>query len=247
MTMKNLLPVFPQLQWNDRDYTNLKARLLLFEDFLVMEKVEDGQPREMYLVDPLDIAARMGGAIGISSGILPANCLMWSWVDGQARIAVYVEPKIWAVSVEGNKGTWHIPMPGLVVVGQDRTYHFYAVKESGWPGPETALYAAPCPNLGSKGVCVGDAPFPVASAETMGQAVKVFFESGFNNHLDNNKSLKYPKSVLTQWQKLHHNKTAIYPVDDLVEIEVPIDSAYTWKKRPMTVADIAQLKVQDKQ
>lgn len=216
--MTNFLPVFPQLRWNDRDYATLKARLHLFDDYLLMEKFDEaGRPGEMYIVDPVDIASRMMGTAGLTSGLLPPGCLFYGTAGGQEVLAVYVAPKTWPVSVEGKKLTWHIPMPGLVVMGQGQGYHILAVKETGWPGPETQLYNAPCPNLGSRGVCRGNVSFPVASADTILQAVEVFFGSGFNDDLSNNKSLAHRGSVLEQWRELNRARATTYPLDDLVK------------------------------
>lgn len=211
------LPVFPQFQWNDRDYASLKARLHLFDDYILLEKFDPaGRAGEMYLVDPLDISTRMMGVTGLVSGLLPPGCLFYGSAGGQEMLAIHVGPRVWPVSVEGEKLTWHVPMPPLVVLGQGTSYHFFAVKETGWPGPETRLYKAPCPNLGQGGVCRGNAPFPVAQVTTILQAVEVFFGSGFNDDLSNNKSLKHPGSVLKQWRELNEAGATVYPPDDLV-------------------------------
>ncbi len=102
-------PVYPQLQWNDRDYAQLKGRLHLFEDHIVLEKFDKGQPTEVYLVDPLDLAGRLN-TLGLTSGPLPRNCLFWSRQDGEDRLGIYIEPQIWPVSVTREKKTGHVPL-----------------------------------------------------------------------------------------------------------------------------------------
>lgn len=242
MDMTPLFPVVPQFQWNDRDYANLKGKIYLFEDQMILESYDAGRAGAMYLVDPLDIAARLGGVMGISSGLLPQGCLSYSRVSGEERVIVYVEAQVWPVSVKGETLTWHVPMPPLVVVGQGQSYSIFALKEAGWPGPETPLYAAPCPNLGDRGVCQGNAPFPAASPGTIREAVKAFFGSGFNNHLADNKSKAHPQNVLEQWKRLNKRRAEVYPAADLVEVRIK-GEAHSWQQRPMTLSDLASLEV----
>jgi PRTRC genetic system protein B len=115
-------------------------------------------------------------------------------------------------------GSLGVPMPGLVLVGHGLKYMMYAVKGhgNGWTPPgDTSLFVAPVPNI-SGSVCHGNVPFPPATTKTIWQAVNLFFESGFNNHLDNGKSKKYPDSILRMWRVLHRAKATSYPEDDLL-------------------------------
>ena len=65
-------------------------------------------------------------------------------------------------------------------------------------------------------------PFPVAGGGTIWEAIDVFFQSGFNDHLDNNKSKSYPDSILKMWRKLNQEKAETYPLDDLVHANMTL-------------------------
>lgn len=209
-----LVPVLPAINWGEEDYARLQMRLDLYQDMIVARKFHQGKGGPLYVLDPLDLATVLAD-LTISTGLLPEGCLFWSRKDGAERIGVYVPPKVWPVSIQGQERTWRVPLPGLVFVGFGKKYGMYAVKErpAGW---KVKLYNAPCPNV-SGNVCTGSAPFPEASAATIWQAVEAFFTSGFNNHLVNNKSRQHPNDVLAVWRELHEARARRYPLGDLVE------------------------------
>lgn len=190
------------------------ASLHLYDDAIILDR-----PGELaYCVDPLDVATALTG-IRTGSGLLPEGVLWYATKSGQESIAVWVHPRRWTVQVHGEKRAWRIPLPGLVFAGHGVAYQVYATKGDAWPGPDTPLYHAPTPNVhsGQRGVCRGSAPFPVASAATIWEAVEVFFGSGFNVDLGNGKSRKHSDSILKQWRALHKAKATEYPEADLVE------------------------------
>jgi len=208
------LPILPAINWPEEAYTSLVMRLDLYQDYIVAQKFEKGQGGALFTVDPLDLATALGD-LTVSSGLLPENCLFWSRAGGQERLGVYVAPKVWPVSVQGERLTWLVPLPGFVFVGQGKKYSLWAVKER--PVGTTSLFLPPTPNT-SGTVCTGNAPFPQASAKTIWQAVDVFFSSGFNNHLANGKSQdkKHKENILTRWRELHEAGAESYPLEDLV-------------------------------
>ncbi len=204
------------LPYTEHDHAKLRGLLYLYEDCITLEHTGVNQPAE-YIVAPADLAAALSG-VPRSSGLLPPNCLFHSETNGKQRLGVYVEPQVWTVSVEGKRETWRVPMPPLVFVGHGTDYNLYALKEAKWPGLDARLYHAPCPNVwGSQGVCQGNAPFPVASSETIWRAVEIFFSSGFNTHLSNGKSKAHKNNILRQWQALWQAKATVYPATDLVD------------------------------
>lgn len=103
-------------------------------------------------------------------------------------------------------------MPGLVFIG-DGGYSLYAVKDD-YPTPGTRLFNPPCPNV-SNGVCQGNAKFPQPGRDTIWEAVEVFFTSGFNSHLADNKSQAH-KTILNVWRTLDAQGAETYPLTDLV-------------------------------
>jgi hypothetical protein len=205
--------IFPQFELADDCYARLRMQLNLYDDFILATRFSDGVPGATFVVEPTDLASVLAD-LPVRSGFLPQNCLFWSKRGGQERLAIYVEPKVWPVSVKQHRRTWHVPLPGFVFVGRNKEYVLYAVREAPVK-PNTRLYNFPAPNI-SNGVCAGNAPFPVASGDTIWQAVDVFFQSGFNNHLDNGKSKQCLNSILDMWHHLNREKAESYPLNDLI-------------------------------
>ncbi len=206
--------VYPDLKWSEGDYARLQARLDMFDDFIVLSKFQQGAAHEQYLVDPTDVAVALGG-LNMNSGLLPDNCLFWQRKDGYDGLGVYLPPQLWTVAVRNEPEAWRIPLPGLVFAGRGYDYSVWAVPER--PARrDQQLYMAPCPNVGTDGVCRGNAPFPQAATTTIYQAVEAFFGSRFNRDLSNQKSRAYPTCILDQWRALHQAGANSYPLDDLV-------------------------------
>jgi PRTRC genetic system protein B len=212
--------VFPEIEPEDEgEYASLQMRLDLYEDVILATRYEAGTPGATYAVDPDDLALALAD-LSLSSKFLPPNCLFWGKSGGAERLAVYLPPQVWPVSVQGEKETWRVPLPGLVFEGKGTNYRIYAVKRRP-DTPAEPLYLAPVPNM-SGSICTGNAPFPVAGAGTIMPAVAAFFESGFNTHLSNGKSRKHPTGVLAMWRELREAGAEAYPPDDLVEARMTV-------------------------
>lgn len=207
-------PIFPAAgDFGREDYAALRLRLDLYDDFITATRYErDGGVESSYLVDPLDVGQALSG-LGISTGLLPPGCLFWQRIDGNERLAIWQPARVWSVSVVG-LGRLRVPMPGLVWLGHGLRYQLYALAGNDAPDADTPLYQPPTPNV-SSGVCTGNVPFPVAGAGTIAAALRLFFESEFNNHLDNGKSQKY-SSIVRMWRVLNRAGATAYPLADLV-------------------------------
>lgn len=218
LTLANL--VIPGVTLDDDAYAKLLMRLDLYNDTILARQYDQGQPGPAYALDPLDVAACIGG-LAISTPPLPRNCLFWQKSGDGERLAVYCEPRVWTVNVSEGKERQRlaVPMPGLVWVGCGLTYGLYAVKGSEWPSPETALWTAPVPNM-SGSICRGNVEFPAAGAATIWAALGLFFESDFNSHLSNGKSLAHRENVLGQWTALAGAE--VWPEDDLVHTQMTL-------------------------
>jgi PRTRC genetic system protein B len=202
--------------WDDGDYAKIRLRLDCYDDFVLAQKYESDKPKGgLYALDPLDVTSAIGG-LTIGSPLLPEDCLFWQRADGAERLGIYVPPQVWPVnvSVGGSRERLTVPMPGLVWVGQGTAYRLYAVKGVTWPGKDTELWKAPCPNV-SDNICRGNVEFPAAAAGTIRQALGLFFESDFNDHLSNGKSKRYPRSVLPLWRELSAAGAEAWPEGDL--------------------------------
>jgi len=217
------LGIFPAMRFGEDEYAQLEMRLDLFNDRIVATRYQQGRAGASFIADPLAVAQALNG-FDIDSGLLPENVLFWQRREGVERVAIWLPPQVWwPVRIETRQETvaWRVPLPGLVLVGYRKYYQLFAVADEGRPGPESELFAAPCPNVSGQ-VCVGNAPFPVAGASTMGEAVQVFFESGFNAHLANGKSRKYPDDITRMWRVLNRIKAAEYPLADLVPMRMQL-------------------------
>jgi hypothetical protein len=214
LTDTTALPLFPGVEWSREDYAELRLRLDIYTDFITATNFDGfGGVVTSYLVDPEDVAASLAGR-PIATGLLPPGCLWWQKIGAQERLAIYAGPQVWPVSVVG-LGRLTVPMPGLIWLGRGREYRLYAVAEEPLTA-KTELYHVPCPNV-SGSVCAGNVPFPAASRETIWAALRLFFESEFNTHLDNGKSVRLGKgSILPLWQELSAAGAEVYPLDDLV-------------------------------
>lgn len=208
--------VIPGVEFSEDSYAELKLRLDCYSDTIVAQKFSKGQSGGLYALDPAQVALAMAG-VSLATPLLPKNCLFWQKTNGDEKLGIYCEPQIWAVNVAvGSEWqAWRVPMPGLIWMGQGKSYRLWAVKGSDWPIRETHLYKAPCPNV-SEDICRGDVSFPVAGPDTIWAALRLFFESDFNNHLANGKSQAVKDSIVEVWRTLHEAEALVYPEDDLV-------------------------------
>lgn len=222
---------YPQLAWQESDYARLQARLDCYSDFLVLSKYRAGQVTEKFLVDPVELTAALS-SLPLASGLLPRDCLAWGRQEGQEFLAVYLEPQVRLVTVQGEEPppppepvegggrsassgqAWRVPLPGLIFAGWGYRYRLWAVPQRP-VSLASRLYRAPCPNV-YHNVCQGSAPFPQASAATLWQAVEIFFSSTFNRDLSDGKSRAYPGCILDQWRALAEQGAEVYPLADLI-------------------------------
>lgn len=218
------LAILTQVEWENYCYTSLQTRLDIFEDMVVATRYDDKREPTTFIVDPLDLVTSLSG-VPVTSDLLPDGCLFWQRRAGHERIGIWVPPQVWRLRVEPTTRVNRvIPLPGLVFVGMEKRYNLWATATRERPTAKTPLYYAPTPNISRdrRGVCQGSADFPVCGSTTIWAAVTAFFESGFNNHLDNGKSKQAPDSILPLWKDLHMGKAETYPVEDLVEARLTL-------------------------
>lgn len=213
--------IYPGIRWHEQDYATLHARIDFYDDFLVMTRFRDGELTRQQVVNPIDLAAALSN-LNLTSGLLPPGALFWGRANGYERLALYLPPQRWVISVRDQDypdtagAAWQVPLPGLILVGHRYDYSLWAVKDSPPLTPETPLFLAPTPNVSPEGVCRGSAPFPAAGAATLLPAVDIFFRSRFNHDLSDGKSKKHPQRVLDHWYELNEAGVTEYPVADLV-------------------------------
>lgn len=193
-------------------FQTLRARLDLFSECIVMTRYEEGRERVCFEVGPDGLAAAFAG-LPIGTGLLPRGCLFFERRGNEDRLGIFVPAEQWTLATE-EQGVFDVPMPSLVWVGCGRQYYVFAVKQ--WPGANEGLFRAPFPNVHQNGrVCEGSVAFPVASARTIREALGLFFESLFNEHLAGGRSRKHQDNVLVLWEEL--SGRADFPMGDLVK------------------------------
>jgi hypothetical protein len=133
--------IIPQVSWKKGDYASLQGRLDLYTDFVILSKFKEGKVTEQYPVDPVELAAAIGG-VNLSSGLLPPNCLFWSKLNGLDRLGVYLPPQMRYLTVRGEALAWRVPLPGLIMVGHDYDYSLWAVVEEPNSGGHPPLSGA---------------------------------------------------------------------------------------------------------
>lgn len=193
----------------------LKLRLDIFTESMVVTRYAEGVPTIAYEVAPDDVASAFSGQ-PINTGLLPEGCLFYGRSGGQERLAILLPPSRQQVTAEakGQIRAYAIPLPWLLVLGQGTTYHIWALPRR--PSTLSApLYHAPLPNVRNDGsICVGSVSFPICTPTTIAQAVDLFFESNFNRDLASGKSRAHYEDVLELWAQLEGAET--FNSDDLM-------------------------------
>lgn len=161
-----------------------RVALVLGDETAWVVRFDRGVPAARTPVN-IEQAGRAFQRFGTDTGLLPDGCLFWQNGANQERVAIWLPPARRTLDFgQARRGRVALPLPGLVFVGQGLTFHVWAALER--PTKPTAmLYHAPLPNVYGDGrVCNGTVKFPKATAATIGDAARLFFESGFTQHLD---------------------------------------------------------------
>lgn len=171
-----------------------------------------------YPVAPEGVAQALAG-LPLFSGLLPPDTLGWGMAHGEAFYVRYLPPRPvdLAVELSGSRRIFRFQTPPLVWAGRGTDYLLWALAVPERPTrDDVLLYRAPFPNSYESGaICWGSADRPpVAAAETMEAALGCFMGSNFSMHVDNEKSRKYPATVVALWKELKPETP--YPLDDLV-------------------------------
>jgi PRTRC genetic system protein B len=140
-----------------------------------------GQRTACYPVTSADVAACFS-TFGSSTGLLPRDTLFWQHTAQGDRLAIWLPPERRTLVFGGRIPPLTMPVPGLVFVGQRRSYWLYAARRRPELGDQ--LYCAPLPNVHADGkICQGSVKFPACSVATVRAAAELFFTSEFNYDL----------------------------------------------------------------
>jgi len=170
------------------------------------------------LVSALDIAHALARELDLDTGLLPREALWWARTAAGVRVAVWREPKVWAVRLRERYDTkprrLRLPMPGLVFVCMPGRQPPYVFAAKGRPGDLTdMLYRCPTWNVFETGrVCTGSHEFPTDAA----RVPEAFFKSYFSavESTGRGRSRRHPDDVGALWSELRGHQS--FPLDDLL-------------------------------
>jgi PRTRC genetic system protein B len=181
-----------------------------------------GAPMCTYPVTARDVAGVFNN-FGADSGLLPPDVLFWQQRGSKTRLAVWLPPARRAIVLEQGRRDKRItiPMPGLILVGEGRQYAVHAALSRPL-APGEQLYHAPFSNVYASGaICTGNVAVPECSLATLGQAIGMFFESTFTNHVSTDR-VRDPRPLfkflasLTNARKFPTGK--LYPSCRMVDV-----------------------------
>jgi len=156
----------------------------------------------------------------IDSGWLPPGVVRWgSGEKGEWIIQFSPSSRHTLLFASEQKPiVLNIPMPGLVFMGYGRDYYLWAVKGKQFDKSAIA-YHAPLPNIDSNGrICFGSNTVPRVSPTGITEAWTLFLNSPFNRDHANNKSRRYPDSVMLHLQEVYQQCKKKYPYRDLIPV-----------------------------
>lgn len=173
-----------------------------------------GSPLVTYPADVRNVANAFKD-FGASTGLLPADTLWWNSKGGRTEIAIYLPPQKRIISYNAGKRFLQFTLPplGCVFIGKGVSYSVFAATRRPTTDQEM-LFHVPLPNVYTAhgSICAGSVQFPICSPSTIGEAARLFFESGFNSHVDGRK-LQGTTSVLQALKELDGKE--VFPFDRL--------------------------------
>lgn len=190
-----------------------------------IEIEEDGVRREFY-TDSNDLFIAVSRYLGqlVRPSIRPIHPKML-FSDLDTKTVWWRPPEKAEVIIRLNQDehqTVTVPMPGLVMMVNERNYRIAAVKGMNRPTEHTALFHAPLPNVNnSHGVCMGltdrDDGSYVYACEPLWAA---YWASAFTSHGTAGKSVKHPDDIRLLLLEL--DGAAFFPEDDLIPAETTL-------------------------
>lgn len=199
-----------------------QLRLDFYDTAVLLSRWEEDGRTATYPVAVQDVVGACT-RMALNSGLLPPNALFWKQEANQVTLGIYVPARRWRVRTAERE--YRLPLPPFVFVGSGTAYQITAVKAQPFPslspesgGKQVRLYHAPCPNVHSTGgICQGNTPFPVCSAQTIWPALRLFLEGSlFNADLSVSKCRSHPNDVRRLWAELDGRKR--FPLAELVPI-----------------------------
>jgi PRTRC genetic system protein B len=172
-----------------------------------------GANGRLFKVVPIEALASAFTDVTWGTGVLPERTLFCEYQGGKYWLAVYIPPGM--TTLQAVRRSYHVPMPGLVFAGKERSYRLFAVKGGEWPTERTSLYRAPLTNVGSGNICMGNAKPPTCEPGTIWEAWAVFREALFTGHNVMDQCTSFD-NVMDLWAALEKDKATEFPEQELV-------------------------------
>jgi len=179
------------------------------------------------LRDPVLVKAAFNDAF-LDSGYLPSEVIRLGISRNVRWLAVYAPPASYTLTMLVGKTTTRrtitVGLPGFVLCGYGNQYWIWAVKER-QISARTPVFRYPLPNIGGDGtMCFGANQPPHADGPTIMQAMQLFFDSPFNDHWAEGKSIGHPGDIRAYLQQLvrkgpkgkETHTPAAFPEEELV-------------------------------
>lgn len=117
-----------------------------------------------------------------------------------------------------------IPLPTLVLLGCGQKYYLWATLEKTIT-QRTKICAAPFPNLDkSGGICFGSNIAPECRLETIESVWQMIFDSPFNNHQTNNRTLTHKTDARKFLLEINGKKS--FPKNALIKTEHTVSNLW---------------------
>ena len=117
-----------------------------------------------------------------------------------------------------------VPLPSLLLLGIGRQYYLWATLEKTIT-PASKICAAPFPNLDkSGGICFGSNFAPECRLETIESVWQMIFESPFNNHQMQNRTLTHKEDARKFLLEISGKKT--FPKNALIKTEHTVNDLW---------------------
>lgn len=117
-----------------------------------------------------------------------------------------------------------VPLPTLLLLGIGRQYYLWATLEKTIT-PASKICAAPFPNLDkSGGICFGGNFAPECRLETIESVWQMIFDSPFNNHQMQNRTLSHKEDARKFLLEISGKKT--FPKNALIKTEYSVNDLW---------------------
>ena len=117
-----------------------------------------------------------------------------------------------------------VPLPSLLLLGIGRQYYLWATLEKTIT-PESKICAAPFPNLDkSGGICFGGNFAPECHLDTLTSVWQMVFDSPFNNHQMQNRTLTHKEDARKFLLEISGKKT--FPKNTLIKTEHTVNDLW---------------------